>query len=220
MSTGDVVISDISDNTATVSWTVPSITEPQEYYLIYGTSQDRLNLTSDRIRGHIDVSLVNETYSISLQNLESGTEYFVAVVALFGSTTLYSETVSFTTNEPGKTLCIMHTCVYNTVFYSAPAGPPRNFTITVDGISLMFSWQPPAGSRTILSYTVSCSVGRDVEFSARFNPVLGITLNELKPSTDYSCKVYASSSGGDGPPTDDILASTESKPMSKFLAVF
>lgn len=98
---GDVGVSDITDYTCTVSWTVSSITEPQEYYLMYGTSQYSLNRTTDRIRGITDISLVNVTYSISLEDLEPDTEYYVAVVAVFGSTTLYSNTVSFTTTEPG-----------------------------------------------------------------------------------------------------------------------
>lgn len=63
----------------------------------------------------------------------------------------------------------------------------------------------------ILSYTLSCSVEREVEFTTQFKPILEITLNVLTPSTLYVCSVYASSSGGDGPPTDEIPVSTESK---------
>ena len=63
----------------------------------------------------------------------------------------------------------------------------------------------------ILYYTVACSVAGITEFSTKLKPVLEITLDQLMPSTDYSCSVFASSSGGDGPPTNDIIASAESK---------
>ena len=94
----------ITTNSALVSWIVPSATEPQEYYIIYGTSQYNLNLQTTRIRGTSDTSLVNTTYSTSLQNLDSGTEYYLAVVAEFGSNILFSDIATFTTVEIGKTL--------------------------------------------------------------------------------------------------------------------
>ena len=81
----------------------------------------------------------------------------------------------------------------------------------MDGVSLSFSWKPPAGDVEILSYTVSCLVGGVTEINAQLNSILAVTLDELTPSTNYSCSVYASSSGGDGPPTDPVLVTTESK---------
>ena len=83
--------------------------------------------------------------------------------------------------------------------------------VIVDGISLSFSWDPPVGDRLIIiSFTVSCSVGGVVQFGAIFKEIYQITLHELMPSTDYSCSVYASTSGGDSPPTDEVSASTGS----------
>lgn len=98
---GDVTVSNITEGSASISWTVPSVSESQEYYLLYGTNRYSLNFTTDRIQGNSNISLVNVTYSISLQNLDMGTMYYVVVVAEFGSTTLYSDMTTFTTNEPG-----------------------------------------------------------------------------------------------------------------------
>ena len=93
---------------------------------------------------------------------------------------------------------------------TAPDGPPLNFTVTADRTSLTLSWLPPAGHQALLSYTVSCSVAGVVRVYAQLKPTLGITLNYLEPSTDYYCTVYANSSGGAGPTTEEIVASTES----------
>ena len=81
----------------------------------------------------------------------------------------------------------------------------------MDGLSLNFSWQPPTGDRVILSYTLRCSVNGTIEFSVQLNSVLQIILDELKPNITYSCTVYASSSGGDGPSTAPVSAMTEGR---------
>ena len=101
LSTGNVTVDSITMSSAAVSWIVPSVTEPQEYYIIYGTNQNDLSLVTDRIRGDTDTSLENVAYSISLQNLDPGTKYYLAVVAEFGSTVLFSNITSFTTIELG-----------------------------------------------------------------------------------------------------------------------
>lgn len=85
-----------------------------------------------------------------------------------------------------------------------------NLTVTANGVSLSLSWQPPAGDQTIVSYTVSCLVAGVVKVHAQLKPTLGITLNQLTPSTEYSCTVCASSSGGAGPTTESVVTSTES----------
>ena len=97
-SIGNVVVSDITEESALVSWRVPSVPEPQEYYLSYGTNQNNLTYTTDRVQGNSNAS---QMYSISLQNLESGTVYYLVVVSEFGTTSLYSDIESFTTLEPG-----------------------------------------------------------------------------------------------------------------------
>ena len=44
----------------------------------------------------------------------------------------------------------------------------------------------------------------------QLKPTLSIALNHLEPSTEYSCTVYASSSGGAGPTTEAVVTTTES----------
>ena len=105
---GDVTVSDLTMESARVTWTVASVTEQQEYYVLYGLDENNLNYTTDRISGNANTSLTDQTYSTTIQGLTSGTLYYVQVVAEFGSTILYSETTSFRTIEPGTLLKDMH----------------------------------------------------------------------------------------------------------------
>jgi len=86
---------------ARVTWTVASVTEQQQYYVLYGLDENNLNYSTDRISGNANTSLTDQTYSTTIQGLTSGTLYYVQVAAEFGSTILYSETISFRTIEPG-----------------------------------------------------------------------------------------------------------------------
>lgn len=102
-SIGDVEVSEITRNTAVISWTVEYVLEQQEYSLIYGVDENSLNLTSNRILGNANTSLTNQQYSIMLTGLTMGTDYYVFVIAEYGLTTLYSDTISFRTTDNGKT---------------------------------------------------------------------------------------------------------------------
>ena len=94
-------ILDIADESAVVSWTVKYVVEQQTYYVVYGSDEDLMNDTSDLIAGHTNTSLRDQTYSITLDGLTQGTTYYAVVIAGNGFTTLFSDTVSFTTSEPG-----------------------------------------------------------------------------------------------------------------------
>ena len=93
---------------ALITWTVRSITEPQEYYVLYGLDQNDLNLTSNTTQGNTNTSLTNQTYSITLQGLTMGTEYYLQVIATYGTDSLYSDETSFTTLEQGKNSRFAH----------------------------------------------------------------------------------------------------------------
>ena len=99
-------MSEITEESAAVSWTVEYVIEQQEYYLVYGVDEDALNLTSRTVQGNPDTSLTNQTYNITLNGLTFGTEYYVIVTAVYGFTTLYSDTVSFTTIDQGAYIYI------------------------------------------------------------------------------------------------------------------
>ena len=98
----NVEVSDISETSVVVSWTIEYVLEQQEYFLVYGVDEDALHLTSSSVLGHSDISLTNQAYNITLTGLTIGTDYYVAVIAEYGFTFLYSDTISFTTHDRRK----------------------------------------------------------------------------------------------------------------------
>ena len=78
----------------------------------------------------------------------------------------------------------------------------------VDGVSLTFTWEEPASDSLIQYYVLACTV--DGEEGLRFvlNPTLGITIEELMPSTEYMCTIAAATTGGAGPLSNIIIATT------------
>ena len=97
----DLTATEITGTSATIGWTVEYISVEQDYVVNYGTSEDNLDQTSDTVPSVTDTSLTNQEYSVSLTDLSAGTMYYYQVVATFESTTLESDTASFTTLELG-----------------------------------------------------------------------------------------------------------------------
>lgn len=98
----DVAVSGITTVNATISWTISRFTTSEVYYIQYGTDEAMQDMTSAYISSPMDTSLVNQTYSISLQDLCPSTKYYLRVVAVFDIiSTRYSETISFITYDQG-----------------------------------------------------------------------------------------------------------------------
>ena len=92
--TEQVMVSDITINSAVVTWTIPTLTEQQTYYVQYGPSPLNLTFTSNTVTS--DSLLPGQSYSVTLNRLDSGTLYYVRVVAQFSNITLYSSIEMFT----------------------------------------------------------------------------------------------------------------------------
>ena len=102
------------------------------------------------------------------------------------------------------------------IFLTAPIGEPQNFTIikvTSNGIS--FSWQPPLihlRNGNITHYFLRCSYDNLTRFTF-FKHLLiqntTYTLSNLLPYTNYFCNVSASTNGGEGPSTNNIVTRTD-----------
>ena len=92
--------------------------------------------------------------------------------------------------------------------HTAPDGPPQNFDVMVEGVSLTFSWEEPVGDNLIQYYVLACTVDGEEALKFYLKPILEITIEELMPSTDYVCTITAATSGGAGPISDAITATT------------
>lgn len=51
----------------------------------------------------------------------------------------------------------------------------------------------------ILSYTLTCNVEGDEALRVVLKPIQEFLLEELNSSTTYTCSMFGSTSGGDGP---------------------
>ena len=103
----DVVVNDVTLTSAVVSWIIPSFIVQEQYYVLYGTDPDNLDQVSETITGLEDTTLINSSYSISLEGLNEGTLYYVQVAAVYDEVfARYSEVIPFITKEPGRSLCL------------------------------------------------------------------------------------------------------------------
>ena len=107
---------------------------------------------------------------------------------------------------------VLHTSI-------APAGPPLNFTI-LDMTSRTFTvtWSPPdpfLRYGVILSYSLTCE---EIEgghippsYPRMFTgpPISNVTVDNLRPFTDYNCSLIAINSAGNSDPTTDTSITDE-----------
>ena len=79
----------------------------------------------------------------------------------------------------------------------------------MDGVSISLSWgAPPLGGSLLVSYTLSCSVDGEQSFSVVLNPIQQFTLEEQSPSTTYTCSIFGTTRGGDGPAATIIITTS------------
>ena len=83
---------------------------------------------------------------------------------------------------------------------------PRNFTLNLDGTILGVAWDPPP-DLSVSSYTLTCYVSGSEVLSLETS-LVNVTLGVYMTSATYSCNVYATTSSGEGHPTDDLSVTT------------
>lgn len=97
-----VTVSTTTDS-ANVTWRIPSFTTPEEYYVLYGTDPTDLTQRTNRISSSVDTSLINQIFSLNVNGLDSGTVYYLRVVAVFDVLSKReSETIVVWTNDKGN----------------------------------------------------------------------------------------------------------------------
>ena len=82
---------------------VSSVTEQQQYQVVYGSAQI-LDQTSVILDGNSDTSLTNQQYSVQLSGLEISTTYYFRVSATFSGMTISTEVNEFRTLDPRKNI--------------------------------------------------------------------------------------------------------------------
>lgn len=102
----DVIADDITTDSINISWTISYVAITRETYVVmYGVNMKDLNMNTDSLdsRGQ---TLINQSYSVVLDDLESATTYYYQVVSENDFSLSSSDIYSFTTLEGGNIITI------------------------------------------------------------------------------------------------------------------
>lgn len=97
------MVVDVAATSATVVWVIPAIIYTAEYYSVqYGVIEDMLDQSSSSISSGSDITIVDQMYNITLQNLHPDYTYYYQVTAVNTLFSTSTEVFSFQTPEAGK----------------------------------------------------------------------------------------------------------------------
>ena len=88
---------------ATINWLVTAIAyTPESYFIVYGLSNDTLNLRSSAVEGVMNLTASNVVYSTTVTVLHPFTHYYYKIEARNSFTTTESAIQTFETRETGN----------------------------------------------------------------------------------------------------------------------
>ena len=95
--------------------------------------------------------------------------------------------------------------------YTAPKGPPQNFTLSPNSRAIFLSWDPPLflqRNGVIISYLITCNCS----CGSRNISNTSLIIEELEPFTNYTCSISAATVKGNGPVTaKSVMTAEDSK---------
>ena len=124
---------DISHDSATISWTVPSLSyDPEMYTVEYGLTMDNLNLSSAVVTGTVTPLNYADSYqgSVKVEGLEMLTTYFYRVVSMNSAGPTLSAVASFNTSALGNDGD--HCKHVNVQYYANTQGPRQHESLFQD----------------------------------------------------------------------------------------
>ena len=152
-----VRIRQITPNSATIQWTVPSIAyTPETYVVKYGTSQDNLNLTSGSQHSGPDITIGSRSYSVQLSGLRVATLYYFSVMAT-NTVGPNEANDAFQTNEIGIAYVhiLMHplcTEYLSLCICTAPGAVSHVSVESVNSSSLNVSWGAASPANGVITH--------------------------------------------------------------------
>ena len=103
-----MVTASATTNSATVTWRIPSFTTQEDYYVLYSKDPANLDQRTNPIPSVSDTTVTNHEYELTVDGLDSGSVYYLRVVAVFDILSKrQSELVVIWTNDEG--IYIVHT---------------------------------------------------------------------------------------------------------------
>lgn len=98
------MVENIETTSVTVRWVVPSITQQQQYRVVYGLDPQLLDQMSAVVTGVDDITLTDQEYSVDISGLSISTSYYFRISVMFGGLTIMSELSSFRTIDNRKNI--------------------------------------------------------------------------------------------------------------------
>ena len=87
----------------TINWVVTAITyTPESYFIVYGLSNDTLNLRSSAVEGVMNLTVTDVVHSATIANLHPFTLYYYKIEARNSFTVTESAIQTFQTREAGN----------------------------------------------------------------------------------------------------------------------
>ena len=241
-----VTATTLSSMAIELSWGYPETPNGniQGYIIEYAASD--VDFNAMKTRRNLTLNILNDmaTQTFTIGGLDPFTSYAFQVAAYsfsdpgdpftihFGA---FSGQVSATTSESGidiQTLCIVHALILSMYLIPVPSAP-LNFSLeAVSATELSASWlEPDPTNGVILNYTVVCNItnnqfyleqdptgGEDPIVS--FTQLLSLTISGLQPFTEYECNVVASTSVGQGDPSQSEVQRTTEGSMSYYYVIY
>lgn len=91
----------------TINWIVTATAyTPESYFIVYGLSNDTLDLRSDAVGGTTNLTATNMAYSVTVTDLRPFTQYYYRIDASNSFITTESDVQTFQTTEGG--ICKMY----------------------------------------------------------------------------------------------------------------
>ena len=124
-------------------------------------------------------------------------------------------------------MCTFTPNLHDVISNAAPSAP-RSFTLsTADSTQLEASWaEPDQPNGVITSYTVFCRDNDTTDDFTIFNTVeepnlmTVVQLTSLSPFTAYECFATASTSAGEGDPSNTTSARTDEAGESHYILIY
>jgi len=79
-----VSVSNVTRDSASVSWRISSFIVQEQYYVEYGTDPDNFGHRTNPLSSPMDTSITNMMYTTTLE-LNSSTIYYLRVIAVFNT---------------------------------------------------------------------------------------------------------------------------------------
>ena len=94
----------VSPNSVMISWTIPIIAFDYENYTVEYSNEMGMLLGTEERMGSTDLNAINETFSVTINELAPFTTYSFVVIATNSNGTADTDPMTFTTNEAGMLL--------------------------------------------------------------------------------------------------------------------